>query len=113
MDLFGPMTIRDDCVKKGPRVYKKVYGVIYACTRTRGIYLDIATDYSTESVLHTVRRLMAQKGGVMEIISDPGSQLRGADRETSSAGSATLKIQVEWAKSNPSCKLGGRTGWKD
>ena len=24
---------------------------------------------------------------------------------TSSAGSATLEIQVEWAKSNPSCKL--------
>ena len=83
MDLFGPMIIRDDCVKKGPRVYKKVYGVIYACTRTRGVYLDIATDYSTESVLHTVRRLLAHKGGVMEIISDPGSQLRGANREIS------------------------------
>ena len=25
--------------------------------------------------------------------------------ETSYAGSATLEIQVEWAKSNPSCKL--------
>ena len=81
MDLFGPLTIRDDCVKKGPRVYKKVYGVLFACTRTRGVYLDIATDYSTESVLHTVRRLMASKGDVGIIISDPGSQLRGADRE--------------------------------
>ena len=37
MDLFGPLTIRDDCVKKGPRVFKKVYGVLYACTRTRGV----------------------------------------------------------------------------
>ena len=83
MDLFGPLTIRDDCVKKGPRVYKKVYGVLFACTRTRGVYLDIATDYSTESVLHTVRRLMACKGDVRIIISDPGSQLRGADREIS------------------------------
>ena len=83
MDLFGPLTIRDDCVKKGPRVYKKVYGVLFACTRTRGVHLDIATDYSTESVLHTVRRLMACKGDVGIIISDPGSQLRGADREIS------------------------------
>ena len=23
MDLFGPLAIRDDCVKKGPRVIKK------------------------------------------------------------------------------------------
>ena len=81
MDLFGPILIRDDCVKKGPRIYKKVYGVIYACTRTRGIYLDVATDYSTESVLHTVRRLLACKGNVQLIISDPGSQLKGAHRE--------------------------------
>ena len=81
MDLFGPLAIRDDCVKKGPRVIKKVWGVIYTCTRTRGIYIDVATDYSTKSILHTVRRLMGQKGGVREIISDAGSQLRAADKE--------------------------------
>ena len=53
MDLFGPMMIRDDCVMKGPRIYKKVWGVLYTCTLTRGIYLDVVTDYSTESILHT------------------------------------------------------------
>ena len=53
MDLFGPIFIHDDCIKKGARIFKKVYGVIYACTRTRGVYLGIATDYSTESVLHS------------------------------------------------------------
>ena len=31
MDLFGPMEIRDDCVKKGPRVFKKVWGVVFTC----------------------------------------------------------------------------------
>ena len=75
MDLFGPLWIRDECVKRGPRVNKKVWGVIFCCTRTRGIYLDIATDYSTESVLHTVRRLLASKGQVRLIISDCGLQL--------------------------------------
>ena len=43
--------------------------------------MDVATDYSTESVLHTVRRLLACKGNVQLIISDPGSQLKGAHRE--------------------------------
>ena len=81
MDLFGPYLIRDDCVKKGPRIYKKVWGVIYTCTLTRGVYLDVATDYGTTAVLHTVRRLMAQKGEVKLLISDPGTQLKGASKE--------------------------------
>ena len=81
MDLFGPLTIRDDCVKKGPRVQKKVWGVVYACTLTRGVYIDVAIDYSTESILHTIRRLLSNKGNVSLIISDAGSQLRGADKE--------------------------------
>ena len=66
MDLFGPIIIRDDCVKKGPRVTKKCWGVVYTCTRTRGVYLDVAVDYSTKAVLHTVRRLLGQKGNVRE-----------------------------------------------
>ena len=81
MDLFGPVTIRDDCVKKGPRIYKKVWGVVYVCTASRAVYLDIAIDYSTEAVIHTVRRLLARKGDVRLIISDPGSQLVGASNE--------------------------------
>ena len=44
MDLFSLIRIQDDCVKKGPHIYKKVWGVLYMCTLTRGIYLDIATD---------------------------------------------------------------------
>ena len=81
MDLFGPIQIRDECIKRGPRVCTKVWGVVYACTRTRGVFLDIASDYSTESILHTVRRLLASKGQVSTIISDCGLQLQGADKE--------------------------------
>ena len=29
IDLFGPIRIRDNCVKKGPRIYKKVWGFLY------------------------------------------------------------------------------------
>ena len=81
MDLFGPMEIKDDCVKKGPRIYKKVFGVVFTCTASRAIYLDVAIDYSTEAVLHTIRRLMAFRGDIRLIISDPGSQLVGASKE--------------------------------
>ena len=81
MDLFGPYDIRDVCVKKGPWIFKKFYGVIYTCVSTRAVHLDVAVDYSTEAVLHTVRRLMALRGDVKKMISDPGSQLVGASRK--------------------------------
>ncbi len=83
MDLFGPMMIRDDCVKKGPRIYKKVWGVLFTCTASRAVHLDVAIDYSTEAVLHTIRRLLALRGDVRVIISDPGTQLVGAETEMS------------------------------
>ena len=78
MDLFGPMTCQDD-IKKRSRM--KVWGVLYTCALSRAIHLDIATDSSTESILHTVRRLMARRGNVRQLVSDPGSQLKGASNE--------------------------------
>ena len=51
---------KDNVVKKGPRVRKKMYGVLFVCGVTRAIYPDY--DYSTESVLHCIRRLMAERG---------------------------------------------------
>ena len=83
VDLFGPLEIRDDCVKKGPRVYKKVWGIVFSCASTRAVHLDVSIDYSTESILHCVRRLMALRGDVRLIISDAGSQLIGASKELS------------------------------
>ena len=81
LDLFGPIIIRDDCVKKGPRVMKKVYGVVITCTATRAVYLDVAIDYSTEAFLHVLRRFKSDRGDVRLINSDPGSQLIGAANE--------------------------------
>ena len=52
------------------------------------MYLDVAIDYSTESVQHTIRRLMAFRGDIKIIISDPGSQLVGANNDL-----------IEWRKS--------------
>ena len=81
MDLFGPIVIKDDCVKRGPKVHKKVWGVLFTCTASRAVQLDVAVDYSTEAVLHPIRRLLAVRGATRVIISDPGSQLIGASNE--------------------------------
>ena len=81
LDLFGPFIIKDDCVKKGPKVHKKVFGVLVSCTVTRAVYLDVAVAYDTEAILHCIRRLKASRGNIKTITSDPGSQLLGASRE--------------------------------
>ena len=51
------------------------------------MHLDIEIDYSTKSVLHTLRRVMAVRGDIRKVISDPGTQLVGASREI-----------IEWRK---------------
>ena len=81
LDNFGPITIKDGVVKRGARVKKKVYRVLFVCCGTRAISLDFAEDYSTDSILHCIRRLMADRGNVSRIVSDPGTQLKGASNE--------------------------------
>ena len=75
MDLYGPFIVKDDCVKKGPKVFKKVWGVLFSCCSTRAVHLEVAVNYDTESILHCLRRLKALRGNVRTIVSEPGSQL--------------------------------------
>ena len=82
MDLpSGPQEIKDDVIKRGPKKIKKVWIVIFTCLSTRAVHVDIVADYSTEIILHCVRRLMVVRGDVQKIISDPGTQLLGASKE--------------------------------
>ena len=80
-DLWGPITIRDDVVKRGNRTTKKVWGVMFTCTATRAVYLDVACGISTEELLHALRRAMARCGNIRTIVSDPGTNFVGAARE--------------------------------
>ena len=78
MDLFGPILIRDT-VKK--RVHKKVWGVIFNCTVTRAVHLDLTEDYGTDSILQTIRKFTSIRGCPGEIQSDQGSQLIAAAKD--------------------------------
>ena len=81
VDLWGPIVIRDDVIKRGNRTTKKVWGVMFTCTATRAVYLDVACGLSTEELLHTIRRAMVRCGEIRTIISDPGTNFVGAARE--------------------------------
>ena len=72
MDLCGPFLICDT-VKL--RTHKKVWIVIFNCTVTLAVYIDLTKDYGTDSILQTLPRFITIHGCPGEIQSDQGSQL--------------------------------------
>ena len=76
IDYFGPMLI-----KYGRRARTKAYGIIFTCLTTRAIYIDLATDISTDKFLLAFRRFISNFGQPEKVISDNGSNFIGAKRE--------------------------------
>ena len=109
-DIFGPLTMKDSVVKRGARVHKKVYGIMFACFTTRAVYLDLLDNYSIESVLHCVRRLMADKGSVRRIVSDPGTNLKGAAAEL--RGLKRVGVRQSCRVLGPSMASNGTSSWQ-
>lgn len=75
VDLFGPLRIRDS-VKK--RVSKDCWGVIFVCTVTSAIHLELSEDYSCDSFLLCLKRFVNFRGMPSRFQSDPGTQLMAA-----------------------------------
>ena len=107
LDFFDPYEIRGTTNK---RSRSKGYAVIFNCLGCRAVHLDISTDYSTGSFLLVLRRFMAIRGAPIKIWSDPGSQIRAADKEMNKAiaGLKTKEIiefgcqnSIEWIFTTP------------
>ena len=78
IDLFGPYSVKGEVNK---RSRGKIYGVIFNCITCRAVYVDVATDYSTEGFLMPFRRFVTIRGYPQKVTSDSGSQLIGASNE--------------------------------
>ena len=78
IDLFGPFWLKGEVNKRSSG---KGYGIIFTCFVTRAVYLDLATDYSTDGFLVTFRRFVTIRGYPRKIYSDRGSQLIAASKE--------------------------------
>ncbi|UYV70009.1 hypothetical protein LAZ67_7001455 [Cordylochernes scorpioides] len=79
MDYFGPME-----VSVGRR-HEKRYGVLFTCMTTRAIHLEVAHSLTTDSCIMAIRRMICRRGLPLEIFSDNGTNLRGADKELQQA----------------------------
>ena len=90
LDLFGPFHLKGVVNKRSTG---KGYGVIFTCLVTRAVFIDIATDYSTDAFLLVFRGFVSIRGYPSKIFSDSGSQLKSAAKEISE-----MFDSLGWAK---------------
>ncbi|XP_067628058.1 uncharacterized protein [Eurosta solidaginis] len=74
VDYFGPIDIAVG------RRREKRWGVLFTCLTTRAVYLDIVPSLSTDSFLMALKSFTARRGVPKRIISDNGTNFRGASR---------------------------------
>ncbi|XP_038071855.1 uncharacterized protein LOC119740577 [Patiria miniata] len=79
IDYFGPFNI-----KQGRNI-KKRYGVVFTCSTSRAVHIEIAESLDTSSCINAVRRFIARRGNIKELISDNGTNLVGAHAELKKA----------------------------
>ena len=78
LDLAGPFEVRDQ-VKK--RTTMKVWLVVFTCTATRAIDLEVAPAYNEDSFILSYKKFTNRRGPPAEVISDQGTQLVAAAKD--------------------------------
>ena len=79
MDCFGPFHV------KNGRRYSKGYGIIFTCLSTRAVHLEMLDDMSADSFINALRCMIAVRGQVRALVSDQGTNFKGAATELQKA----------------------------
>ena len=66
--------------RKRGRVEGKAYIVLYACSLSHALYLDLVSSLETQEFIPSLKKLIARKGPPQKIYSDNGSTFVGAAR---------------------------------
>ena len=75
VDFFGPMQ-----VKRGRSTVKR-WGCIFTCLVVRAVHLEVVETLETDTFINSLERFMNRRGHPNLIVSDCGSNFRGADKE--------------------------------
>lgn len=94
----------------------KRYGVIFTCLAIRAVHLEVAASLDTDSFINALRRFIAQRGQVLELRSDNGTNFIGAERElkraikdwnTSKIEDSLLQRGIKWMFNPPAASHHG------
>ena len=75
IDYFGPIYV------KVLRSRAKRWGCVFTCMTTRAIHLEVSESLDTDSFINTLERFINRRGYPNTILSDCGSNFKGAERE--------------------------------
>ena len=81
VDYAGPINIHTT-KGRGHRAYKG-YICIFVCLAIKAVHIEIASDLTTAAFLAAYKRFVARRGRCAELLSDNGTNFRGADAELS------------------------------
>ncbi|KAL0840413.1 hypothetical protein ABMA28_015670 [Loxostege sticticalis] len=79
LDYAGPFLLKDR-QGRGYKTYK-AYIAIFICFSTKAVHIELVTGLDTQSFLAAFRRFIARRGKPQVVMSDNGTNFRGADRE--------------------------------
>ena len=75
VDYFGPLSV------KVGRAHHKRWGCLFTCMTTRAVHMEVVESLDTSSFINTLQRFINRRGHPKTILSDCGSNFKGADRE--------------------------------
>ena len=98
VDFAGPLKYRKSKKQEG-----KAYLIVYACSLTRALHLEVLTTMETTEFLGSLKRFIARRGRPKKIYSDNGGTFVAAAKwlrtvmkdERSSSSSITLFIHAD------------------
>ncbi|XP_070519420.1 uncharacterized protein [Cardiocondyla obscurior] len=89
VDYAGPLQVR----MAGGRGQKShaCYIVIFVCCAVKAVHLEISTNYSTEAFIAALQRFISRRGMPAKLISDCGTNFRGAEQDLRRSADAICK----------------------
>jgi hypothetical protein len=79
VDYFGPLLVTVG------RRHEKRWGVIFTCLVIRGVYIELVSSLDTSACILAVRNFLSRKGHCKLMLSDNGTNFRGAETELKNA----------------------------
>lgn len=77
VDYAGPVVLKTSNLRRASLV--KAYIAVFVCLVTRAVHLELVTDATTDAFIAALRRMIARRGAIQEILSDNGTNFVGAN----------------------------------